>query len=265
MRRRQPRYTYPRHRQRSLPNMMNMTRTSLLLAFAFLGLAACRKKPAEVAPAPVQVSNPPAAPDNSAERDRLERERLERERLERERLERERRMAEMRATMTAPIYFGFDRSDLTTEARTALEAKFAILSANPAMRIMIEGHTDDVGSDEYNLALGQRRAAAAKRFLCSVRWTPTGSRSRASARSVRPARMPPTTAADAIAGTSSGSSRASRWRRSADPRPERGAGRSRAHCAAVRDRPVAAGRSAGVDRGLSRHARDLVGASASAG
>ena len=145
--------------------MMNTTRTSLLLAFAFLGLAACRKKPVEVAPAPVQVSNPPAAPDNSAERERLERERLERERLERERLERERKAAEMRATMTAPIYFGFDRSDLTAEARTALEAKFAILSANPGMRIMIEGHTDDVGSDEYNLALGQRRAAAAKRFL----------------------------------------------------------------------------------------------------
>jgi peptidoglycan-associated lipoprotein len=146
--------------------MMNTTRTSLLLAFAFLGLAACRsKKPAVVAPAPTPVSNPPAAPDNSAERERLERERLERERLERERLERERKLAEMRATMTAPIYFGFDRSDLTAEARTALEAKFAILSANPGMRIMIEGHTDDVGSDEYNLALGQRRAAAAKRFL----------------------------------------------------------------------------------------------------
>ena len=146
--------------------MMNTTRTSLLLAFAFLGLAACRsKKPAVVAPAPTPVSNPPAAPDNSAERERLERERLERERLERERLERERRLAEMRATMTAPIYFGFDRSDLTAEARTALEAKFTILSANPGMRIMIEGHTDDVGSDEYNLALGQRRAAAAKRFL----------------------------------------------------------------------------------------------------
>ena len=146
--------------------MMNTTRTSLLLAFALLGLAACRsKKPATVAPAPTPVSNPPAAPDNSAERERLERERLERERLERERLERERRLAEMRATMTSPIYFGFDRSDLTTEARTSLEAKYAILSANPGMRIMIEGHTDDVGSDEYNLALGQRRAAAAKRFL----------------------------------------------------------------------------------------------------
>ena len=137
-----------------------------MLAFAFLGLAASRsKKPAAVAPAPTPVSNPLAAPDNSAERERLERERLERERLERERLERERKLAEMQAAMTAPIYFGFDRSDLTAEARTALEAKFAILSANPGMRIMIEGHTDDVGSDEYNLALGQRRAAAAKRFL----------------------------------------------------------------------------------------------------
>jgi len=71
----------------------------------------------------------------------------------------------MRATMTEPIYFGFDRSDLTTEARTTLEAKWAVMNANPSMRITIEGHTDDVGSDEYNLALGQRRAAAAKRFL----------------------------------------------------------------------------------------------------
>src|SRR5215217_1440274 len=149
-----------------MPNMTSVTRTTILLAFAFLSTAAChKKKQAEVAPTPVPVNNPPATTDNSAERDRLERERLERERLERERLERERKMAEMRATMAAPIYFGFDRSDLTAEARTALEAKFAILSANPAMRIMIEGHTDDLGSDEYNLALGQRRAAAAKRFL----------------------------------------------------------------------------------------------------
>ena len=149
-----------------MPNMTHVTRTSVLLAFAFLSTAAChKKKPVEVAPTPAPVSNPPATTDNSAERDRLERERLERERLERERAERERKLAEMRATMTAPIYFGFDRSDLTTEARTSLEAKWQILNANPSMRIMIEGHTDDVGSDEYNLALGQRRAAAAKRFL----------------------------------------------------------------------------------------------------
>ena len=151
-----------------MPNMTNVTRASVLLAFAFLSTAACaKKKQAEVAPPPAPVNNVPAnLPDESnAERDRLERERVERARLERERAERERKLAEMRATMTAPIYFGFDRSDLTAEARTTLEAKWAVLNANPSMRITIEGHTDDVGSDEYNLALGQRRAAAAKRFL----------------------------------------------------------------------------------------------------
>jgi peptidoglycan-associated lipoprotein len=148
-----------------MPNIASVARTSALLAFAFLATTACHKKKVEVAPPPAPVNNPPAATDDSAERDRLERERLERERLERERMERERKLAEMRATMTAPIYFGFDRSDLTAEARATLEAKWAIMSASPAIRIVIEGHTDDVGSDEYNLALGQRRAAAAKRFL----------------------------------------------------------------------------------------------------
>jgi len=145
--------------------MTNITRTSVLLAFAFLSTAACRKKQAEVAPSPAPDTTAIRHVDQEGVRDNTERDRLERERLERERAERERKLAEMRATMTAPIYFGFDRSDLTTEARTTLEAKWAVMNANPSMRITIEGHTDDVGSDEYNLALGQRRAAAAKRFL----------------------------------------------------------------------------------------------------
>ena len=97
--------------------------------------------------------------------DAEDRDRAERERLERERAERERALAELRRTLTEPIYFGFDRSDLTAETREKLEAKWAILSANPTVRIVIEGHADDLGSDEYNLALGQRRAAAAKRYL----------------------------------------------------------------------------------------------------
>ena len=125
-------------------------------------LGACRKnKPDGVLPpAP---STAPVSPDNGS--DTSDRDRAERERLERERAERERALAELRRTMTAPVYFGFDRSDLTAEARETLEAKWSILSANPSMSIVIEGHADDLGSDEYNLALGQRRAAAAKRYL----------------------------------------------------------------------------------------------------
>lgn len=143
--------------------MSTLARTSALVAVLLLATTACHKKKPEAAPEP--EAPPPAATTPVSNNNDADRERAERERLERERLERERRLAELRATMAAPIYFGFDRSDLTAEARTALDAKWAILNANPAMRITIEGHADDLGSDEYNLALGQRRAAAAKRYL----------------------------------------------------------------------------------------------------
>ncbi|MGQ0646783.1 MAG: peptidoglycan-associated lipoprotein Pal [Gemmatimonadaceae bacterium] len=65
----------------------------------------------------------------------------------------------------APIYFGFDLSMLTEEARAKLDAKVEFLAAEPTMRIRIDGHADERGSDEYNLALGQRRATAAMRYL----------------------------------------------------------------------------------------------------
>ncbi len=70
-----------------------------------------------------------------------------------------------RNTMATVIYFDFDRSDLLDASRAALDAKIPILRANPAIRIRISGHADERGSDAYNVALGQRRAAAAKRYL----------------------------------------------------------------------------------------------------
>jgi peptidoglycan-associated lipoprotein len=74
-------------------------------------------------------------------------------------------VAAARAALTATIYFAYDRSDITDESRAKLDAKVPILSQNANVRIRIAGHTDNRGSDEYNLALGQRRAAAAKRYL----------------------------------------------------------------------------------------------------
>ncbi len=69
------------------------------------------------------------------------------------------------AAITGPIYFDFDKSDIRTDAAATLDRKIPWLQANPGMRIRIEGNADERGSDEYNLALGQRRAAAAKRYL----------------------------------------------------------------------------------------------------
>jgi peptidoglycan-associated lipoprotein len=77
-----------------------------------------------------------------------------------------RRESEMlRTTLTTAINFDFDRSDLRDDARAALDAKIPILLANSNVSIRIGGHADERGSSEYNLALGQRRAAAAKRYL----------------------------------------------------------------------------------------------------
>ena len=63
------------------------------------------------------------------------------------------------------VHFDYDKSDLRPDARAILDAKVPILQANPDVKIRISGHTDERGSDEYNLALGQRRAAAAKEYL----------------------------------------------------------------------------------------------------
>jgi peptidoglycan-associated lipoprotein len=73
--------------------------------------------------------------------------------------------ASLRSALTAVVHFDFDQSDIRPDARAALDAKVPILQANPNVVIRIAGHTDERGSDEYNLALGQRRAAAAKRYL----------------------------------------------------------------------------------------------------
>jgi len=70
-----------------------------------------------------------------------------------------------RATLEQRIGFAFDRSDISPQARAILSAKSDVLKRSGEITLRIEGHADERGSDEYNLALSQRRAAAAKRFL----------------------------------------------------------------------------------------------------
>ena len=63
------------------------------------------------------------------------------------------------------IYFGTDKSDVDEPSRTILTAQAKWMMANPAVRASIEGHADERGTREYNMALGERRANAAKDFL----------------------------------------------------------------------------------------------------
>jgi len=95
-------------------------------------------------------------------------ERLKREKAEKERLrqaEMAKLEAEIRAFEARHIYFDFDRAELKPESRDILKAKAAWLKDHPEFSVRIEGHCDERGTNEYNIALGERRANAAWKYL----------------------------------------------------------------------------------------------------
>lgn len=66
------------------------------------------------------------------------------------------------------IYFDFDAATLSATARDTLTGNFQVLKSNPQLKFRIEGHCDERGSDDYNLALSERRAQAALRYLTDL-------------------------------------------------------------------------------------------------
>jgi peptidoglycan-associated lipoprotein len=90
------------------------------------------------------------------------------EMTEQQRQEAETRAQEAEAEAMRSIttfYFDFDTSEIKQEARDVLVAHARYLAANPGQNVRIEGHADERGTSEYNLALGERRANAVQRFL----------------------------------------------------------------------------------------------------
>jgi peptidoglycan-associated lipoprotein len=141
-----------------------MHRASRVLALSFVAVTAlggCKRKKPEVAPTPVSTAPAPAPTPTATPAPECDAACMAARDADAKRTA----VAAARAALTATIYFDLDRSDITDESRAKLDAKVPILSQNAAVRIRVAGHTDSRGSDEYNLALGQRRAAAAKRYL----------------------------------------------------------------------------------------------------
>jgi peptidoglycan-associated lipoprotein len=66
------------------------------------------------------------------------------------------------------VHFDYDQASLTDQARAILDRHAAWLKSHPAARVMVEGHCDERGTVEYNLALGDRRARAARDYLVSA-------------------------------------------------------------------------------------------------
>lgn len=71
-------------------------------------------------------------------------------------------------TRIQDIHFDFDKYDIRDDAKPALKEVAAMLSRNKNLKVIIEGHCDERGTNEYNLGLGDRRANSAKEFLISL-------------------------------------------------------------------------------------------------
>ena len=157
--------------------MMPIGRIAMLsTAVIAVTTVACRKKPdPSPTPIPTQASSGPnqdsirrAQADEAARRaaaDEAARRAAADDAARRAAADAAGAAASARARLLATVHFEFDQSDLHTEDRAILDAKVPIMQANAGVTIRVAGHTDERGSDEYNLALGQRRAAAVRDYL----------------------------------------------------------------------------------------------------
>lgn len=150
----------------------------LLSGLAVAVVAACGgKKPEPVTP----VAGPDADSLARAQRahdDSMRAAQDEADRRAREDQERQRRIADslaalgqttnaVKTLLATLIHFDLDKAIIRGGDASVLDQKVSILQANPGLRIRVSGHCDERGSDEYNLALGNRRATAAKQYLVS--------------------------------------------------------------------------------------------------
>ncbi|MHB1194124.1 MAG: peptidoglycan-associated lipoprotein Pal [Longimicrobiales bacterium] len=135
---------------------------------ATLLVAACKKEapppPAPTGPSEEElarrradsIATARAAAEAAAARERADAE---------ARATRERAAAAARATLEELVFFDYDKSDIRDDASAVLRRKADVLRASPQVQMRIEGHADERGSTEYNLALGNRRAEAVRQFL----------------------------------------------------------------------------------------------------
>jgi len=136
----------------------------IILALAVAGsLGACGKKTPPAAPAPPPVAPeppPPAPPPPKAEVAPQVDEYTRLRSMSAEEID--------KMGLLAEVFFDFDRSDVRDSERAALQKNADVLKRFDFLRVTVEGHCDERGTVEYNLALGERRSRAAHDYLASL-------------------------------------------------------------------------------------------------
>ncbi|GBE29527.1 MAG TPA: peptidoglycan-associated lipoprotein Pal [Bacteroidetes bacterium] len=139
----------------------------IIAAFSFAGCASKQQETPPIEEIPIdttgfqQIEPEPIELDTLPSVEELEQRRLEELRL----VEQQQQQEENRNRQSLKVvYFEYDQSSLSAETREALRFNAEMLRRYPGWKVMVEGHCDERGSTEYNLALGERRAASAKQY-----------------------------------------------------------------------------------------------------
>lgn len=143
-------------------------------SLTLVGVSGCHHAPPPAALTPAFTTTGVNANDDRAARERAAADAARRDSIARAnaRADSLRRAAaaartaeDARRALLQPVHFEFDRDEILPSETALLERKAEILRDNPRLQVRIEGNADERGSDEYNLALGMRRAAAVERYI----------------------------------------------------------------------------------------------------
>ncbi len=147
---------------------MSNSRLVLAAIATVLVVAACTPEPPPEAPAPtgptaeelerirqdsIQQAEAAAAAERRARQEEMARQ------------ERARNAEEARQTLRETVYFDYDESAIRSDTEQRLRAKLDVLRNNPGVQIRMEGHADERGTSEYNIALGSERAESVMQFF----------------------------------------------------------------------------------------------------
>jgi peptidoglycan-associated lipoprotein len=135
---------------------------SLAIVLIFSLAVACKKKPKEVPPPPPQVQEQPKV-------EKVEPPVVQEPQLTEEEIFLQKSLDQInREKPLGTIYFDYDRAVIRDDARATLDGNAAWLKRFRTAKILVEGHCDERGTEEYNLALGEKRAKATQDYLLSL-------------------------------------------------------------------------------------------------
>ncbi|MEX2281254.1 MAG: OmpA family protein [Gemmatimonadota bacterium] len=142
------------------------TRSLVSLAVVTVALAACSRKPEPVTPTPTPAGpdrpTPPTTRDTTGDGARAQAAAAAAAAADRDRAS-----AALRTELQEMVFFDYDVATIRDDAKAVLDRKVVILRNNPRVTLRVEGHADERGSVEYNLALSLRRANALRNYLAN--------------------------------------------------------------------------------------------------